>query len=92
MPTPVAAARQCLSPAAVPALDAAVASARRRAPPGWPAAAAHRRPSRAWRKEDEKGAEPPTSGPHAPLSPLLTDSLRVYGHWKTVVTINATVF
>ncbi|XP_052135425.1 protein DWARF 53 [Oryza glaberrima] len=31
MPTPVAAARQCLSPAAVPALDAAVASARRRA-------------------------------------------------------------
>uniref|UniRef100_A0A0E0J5R8 Clp R domain-containing protein n=1 Tax=Oryza nivara TaxID=4536 RepID=A0A0E0J5R8_ORYNI len=31
MPTPVAAARHCLSPAAVPALDAAVASARRRA-------------------------------------------------------------
>ncbi|BAF27372.2 Os11g0104300 [Oryza sativa Japonica Group] len=31
MPTPVAAARQCLSPAAVPALDAAVASSRRRA-------------------------------------------------------------
>ncbi|CAN6335324.1 unnamed protein product [Urochloa humidicola] len=31
MPTPVAAARQCLSPAAVAALDAAVASARRRA-------------------------------------------------------------
>ncbi|RCV36692.1 hypothetical protein SETIT_8G002600v2 [Setaria italica] len=31
MPTPVPAARQCLSPAAVAALDAAVASARRRA-------------------------------------------------------------
>ncbi|KAK3118185.1 hypothetical protein QOZ80_9BG0695450 [Eleusine coracana subsp. coracana] len=31
MPTPVAAARQCLAPAAVTALDAAVASARRRA-------------------------------------------------------------
>ncbi|KAG8050869.1 hypothetical protein GUJ93_ZPchr0009g468 [Zizania palustris] len=31
MPTPVPAARQCLSPAAVTALDAAVASARRRA-------------------------------------------------------------
>ncbi|VAH92671.1 unnamed protein product [Triticum turgidum subsp. durum] len=31
MPTPVAAARQCLSPAAVTALDAAVVSARRRA-------------------------------------------------------------
>uniref|UniRef100_A0ACD6ALW6 Uncharacterized protein n=1 Tax=Avena sativa TaxID=4498 RepID=A0ACD6ALW6_AVESA len=31
MPTPVAAARQCLSPAAVTALDAAVLSARRRA-------------------------------------------------------------
>ncbi|KAL6653412.1 hypothetical protein ACP70R_008990 [Stipagrostis hirtigluma subsp. patula] len=31
MPTPVAAARQCLSPAAVTALDAAVDSARRRA-------------------------------------------------------------
>ncbi|CAN6341326.1 unnamed protein product [Urochloa humidicola] len=31
MPTPVAAARQCLSPTAVAALDAAVASARRRA-------------------------------------------------------------
>ncbi|CAL4989919.1 unnamed protein product [Urochloa decumbens] len=31
MPTPVAAARQCLSPAAAVALDAAVASARRRA-------------------------------------------------------------
>jgi hypothetical protein len=31
MPTPVAAARQCLAPAAITALDAAVASARRRA-------------------------------------------------------------
>ena len=31
MPTPAAAARHCRSPAAVPALDAAVASARRRA-------------------------------------------------------------
>ena len=31
MPTPVHAARQCLTPAAVTALDAAVASARRRA-------------------------------------------------------------